>query len=317
MGHDADDDRDRGGKDTKAAPAAALGRAAPDLPYVGAISRFLRESAPEELREAIRKAGPHDILDPSYPYRDEMKSRDYDEVMEGLQLQLVRLMRDLIHAGKRLVVLFEGRDAAGKGGAIERVRENLNPRSAYIVALPKPSEREAGQWYFQRHVDWLPAQGEMALFDRSWYNRGVVEKVFGFCTDTQRETFFRQLPHFESVLVDDGIVLVKLWLEIGRAEQLRRFLEREQDPLKQWKLSAIDVEGLGRWDAYTAAIRDTLARSHSGIAPWTVIRADDKRRARIAAIQTILRAVDFAGRDDAVIGVPDSRITGGPAILGA
>ena len=287
----------------------------PDLPFVGAITRYLEQDAPEALRKTVAAADGKRIPDPSYPYAEEMKGKDYDERMAELQLQLVRLMRDVIHTGKRMVVLFEGRDAAGKGGTIERVRENLNPRSAYIVALPKPSEREAGEWYFQRYVDWLPARGEIALFDRSWYNRGVVEKVFGFCTDAQRETFFRQLPLFETMLVDDGVILVKLWLEVSRAEQLKRFLDREQDPLKQWKLSPIDVEGLAKWDDYGAAIRDTLLRSHSGIAPWTVIRADDKRRARIAAIQAILRAVDFAGRDDEVIGQPDPQITGGPEIL--
>lgn len=293
----------------------ALAATHPDLPFVGAISRYLDKDAPEAVRKAIRDASGDEILDASYPYRDEMKGKEYDAQMEGLQLQLVRLMRDVIHTGKRIVVLFEGRDAAGKGGTIERVRENLNPRSAYIAALPKPSEREAGEWYFQRYVDWLPAAGEIALFDRSWYNRGVVEKVFGFCTEAQRETFFRQLPSFESMLVDDGVTLVKLWLNVGRAEQLKRFLDREKDPLKQWKLSSIDVDGLAKWDDYTAAIRDTLRRSHSGIAPWTVIRSDDKRRARIAAIQAILRAVDFTGRDDAVIGNPDPKITGGPEIL--
>ena len=301
----------RNGNGNGKSPAGGL----PDLPYVGAITRYLRHDAPDGLRKAVQAADGKRILDPSYPYAEEMKGKDYDPVMAGLQLQLVRLMRDVIHTGKRLVVLFEGRDAAGKGGTIERVRENLNPRSAYIAALPRPSEREAAEWYFQRYVDWLPAKGEIALFDRSWYNRGVVEKVFGFCTEAQRETFFRQLPPFETMLVDDGIVLVKLWLHVGRAEQLKRFLDREQDPLKQWKLSAIDVEGLAKWDDYSAAIRDTLARSHSGVAPWTVIRADDKRRARIAAIQTILRAVDFAGRDDTMIGQPDASIAGGPAML--
>ncbi|MBP8930702.1 MAG: polyphosphate kinase 2 [Paracoccus sp.] len=287
-----------------------------DLPYVGEITRYFEKSAPKAIRKAIEKAGKDDILDPSYPYREEMKGKEYDAHMAGLQLQLVRLMHDVIRTGKRLVVLFEGRDAAGKGGTIERVRENLNPRSAYIVALPKPGEREADQWYFQRYTDWLPAKGEIALFDRSWYNRGVVERVFGFSNAAARETFFRQLPPYEDMLVDDGIILVKLWLNVGRAEQLKRFLDREKDPLKQWKLSSIDVDGLGKWDDYTAAIRDTLSRSHSGIAPWTVIRSDDKKRARIAAIQTILRSVDFAGRDDRLIGTPDPKIAGGPDILG-
>ncbi|MFI0396263.1 polyphosphate kinase 2 [Paracoccus jiaweipingae] len=289
--------------------------ALPDLPYVGAITRFLEQDAPKDLRKAVKDARKDQILDPGYPYRTEMDRDDYDRHMQGLQCQLVRMMSDVIRTGRRVAILFEGRDAAGKGGTIERVRENLNPRSAYIVALPKPTDREATQWYFQRYTDWLPAAGEIALFDRSWYNRGVVEKVFGFTSDHDRDRFFRQLPRFEELLVNDGITLVKLWLNVGRAEQLQRFLDREKDPLKQWKLSNIDVEGLGKWDAYTDAIRETLSLSHNPVAPWTVIRADDKRRARIAAIQTILGALDYAGKDDKVIGSIDPRIVGGPEML--
>ena len=292
-----------------------MGAELPDLPLVGKITAYLQDEAPAPIRKAVQKGSSKDILDPDFPYTAEMPKAEYEPQMAALQMQLVRMMHDVIDSGKRLVVLFEGRDAAGKGGTIERVRENLNPRSASIVALPKPNEREAGQWYFQRYVDWLPGAGEIALFDRSWYNRGVVERVFGFSTDTQRAAFFRQLPGFEQMLVDDGIILVKLWLNVGRAEQLRRFLDREKDPLKQWKLSGIDVDGLARWDDYTAAIRDTLAASHSPIAPWTVIRSDDKRRARIAAIQTILGAVDFAGKDQAAIGTRDPLIAGGPELL--
>ena len=286
-----------------------------DLPLVGRIRAYLEEDAPPRLRQALREGGGADILDDDFPYREAMPKDAYQRHMDALQVELVHMMHDVIATGKRVVVLFEGRDAAGKGGTIERVRENLNPRSASIVALPKPTEREAGQWYFQRYVDWLPAAGEIALFDRSWYNRGVVERVFGFSDDAQRAAFFRQLPAFEEMLVDDGIILVKLWLNVGRAEQLRRFLDREADVLKQWKLSPIDVDGLSRWDDYTVAIRDTLARSHTDRAPWTVIRSDDKRRARIAAIQTILQAVDYAGRDDAAIGTRDPLIAGGPELL--
>jgi polyphosphate kinase 2 len=184
-------------------------------------------------------------------------------------------------------------------------------RAAPSSACAKPSEREASQWYFQRYVDWLPAAGEVALFDRSWYNRGVVEQVFGFCTPEQRARFFGQVPAFEQMLIDEGIVLVKLWLNVGRAEQLRRFLDREGDPLKQWKLSWIDVEGLKKWDEYTAAIGETLTRTDTAHAPWTVIRSDDKARARIAAIQTVLQAVDYKGRDLAAIGARDAQIAGG------
>lgn len=279
---------------------------------IGAFTRYLQDGAPKSVREAIEGAGKDDILDRDYPYREEMDKDAYQDHLEALQIELVKMLRDLIDTGKRLVVIFEGRDAAGKGGTIEVMRENLNPRSAYIVALPKPTEREAGQWYFQRYTDWLPGAGEIALFDRSWYNRGVVERVFGFSTDAQRARFFKQLPPYEEMLVDDGIILVKLWLDVGRAEQLKRFLDREGDPLKQWKLSSIDVQGLGKWDDYSVAIADTLKASHTKDSPWTVIRSDDKRRARIAAIQTVLNAVDYAGKDKAAIGKVDGKIVGGP-----
>lgn len=285
-----------------------------DLPFDGAITRYFETGAPRAVRDAIHAAGKDDILDPTYPYREEMKRKDYDAHMDALQMQLVRLQAHVKSVGKRLVVVFEGRDAAGKGGTIDAMRANLNPRAAQVVALSKPSDREATQWYFQRYVDWMPAGGEIAMFDRSWYNRGVVEHVFGFCTPDQRQHFFVQLPDFERMIVGEGIVLVKLWLNVGRAEQLRRFLARERDPLKQWKLSSIDIDGLPRWDAYSQAITETLVRSHTPTAPWTVIRSDDKRRARIAAIQTVLRAMDFAGRDDAVIGSPDPVICGGPEL---
>ncbi len=285
------------------------------IPFVGDITQYLETGAPASVREAILNRDKDDILSETYPYEREMKGKDYDKHMRKLQVELVKMLFDLRATGKRLCVLFEGRDAAGKGGAIERMRENLNPRAAYIVALPKPTEREATQWYFQRYIDWLPAAGEVALFDRSWYNRGVVEQVFGFCTPEQRQLFFRQLPDFEKMMVDEGIILVKLWLNVGRAEQLRRFLKREKDPLKQWKLSWIDVEGLKKWDEYSAAIEETLTRSHSDHAPWTVIRADDKARARIAAIQSVLNAVDYAGKDKKAIGPVDGRICGGPGIL--
>ena len=282
-----------------------------EIPFVGDITRFLTEEAPNPIRTAIAEAGRKDILDPGYPYPREMKASEYDPQMAALQVELVKMAWDLRSTGRRLAVVFEGRDAAGKGGTIERMRENLNPRQAYIVALAKPSEREASQWYFQRYVDWLPAAGEVALFDRSWYNRGVVEQVFGFCTPEQRARFFGQVPAFEQMLIDEGIVLVKLWLNVGRAEQLRRFLDREGDPLKQWKLSWIDVEGLKKWDEYTAAIGETLTRTDTAHAPWTVIRSDDKARARIAAIQTVLQAVDYKGRDLAAIGARDAQIAGG------
>lgn len=283
-----------------------------DLPFDGAISRYFKKDAPKAIREAIKSADKDTILRASYPYRTEMKGRDYDAAMEGLQRQLVRMQADVKATGKRMIVVYEGRDAAGKGGTIDATRENLNPRVASVVALSKPTDREAAQWYFQRYIDWLPAAGEIVLFDRSWYNRAMVEHVFGFCTPPQRAKFFEQLPAFERMIVDEGIILVKLWMEVGRAEQLRRFLAREQDPLKQWKLSSIDIDGLGKWDDYCAAIDETMATSHFPHAPWTVILSDDKKRARIAAIQTLLLALDYKGKDKALIGEVDRAICGGP-----
>ena len=286
-----------------------------DVPFVGAITRYLDQDAPAAVRRAIHQAGKDDILDPGYPYREEMDGDDYDDRMQALQVELVKMLRCVIDTGQRIVVLFEGRDAAGKGGTIGALSENLNPRSAYVVALPTPTERETGQWYFQRYTSRLPAAGEMALFDRSWYNRGVVEKIFGFSTEDQRQAFFRQVPDYERLLTMDGIILVKLWLTVGRAEQLRRFLDRERDPLKQWKLSHIDVEGLARWDDYSAAITETLTLSHTLDAPWTVIRSDDKKRARLAAIQTVLGRVAYAGKNAQAVGTIDASIVGGPEML--
>ena len=283
-----------------------------DLPFDGAISRYFREAAPKDIRRAIEKAGKDDILTKGYPYREEIKAKDHDTHMAALQIELVKMHGDVKATGKRVIVLFEGRDAAGKGGTIEAVRMNMNPRVAGIVALSKPTEREAAQWYFQRYVDWFPATGEIALYDRSWYNRAMIEHVFGFCKPEQRTKFFRQLPEFETMIVEEGFTFVKFWLEVGRAEQLRRFLAREADPLKQWKLSQIDIDGLGKWDAYSAAIEETMQKSHMKKTPWTVILSDDKKRARIAAIQTLLHAVDYKGKDAGAVGTIDTAICGGP-----
>lgn len=286
-----------------------------DLPFNGAISRYFHEAAPEKVRRAIETAGKDDILWKGYPYSEEMKGKDYGVRMEALQIELVKMQADIKASGKRVVVVFEGRDAAGKGGTIGVMRENLNPRVAGVVALSKPSDREAAQWYFQRYIDWLPAKGEMAIFDRSWYNRAMIEHVFGFCKDDEREKFFRQLPDFERMLANEGIIFLKIWLEVGQAEQLKRFLGREGDPLKQWKLSQIDIDGLPKWEAYTKAIHETMERSQFKHAPWTVILSDDKKRARIAAIQSLLHAVDYKGRDKAAIGKIDGKICGGPELI--
>lgn len=288
-----------------------------DMPFDGAISKFLKHDAPKALREALKTSDKTDILSESYPYGQRMAKRLYRKEMDALQIELVKYQTHLRERGERVVVVFEGRDASGKGGTIGRLRENLNPRGAPVVALPKPSDTETDQWYFQRYIARLPTAGEVVMFDRSWYNRGVVEHVHGFCTPEERALFFRQVPRFEAMLVEDGIRLVKIWLNVGRAEQLRRFLDREKDPLKHWKLSRIDVEGLALWDAYTDAIRETLLISHTDVAPWTVIRADDKRRARLAAIRAVLGPTSYRFRDDAVVGTPDPKICGGPEIWDA
>lgn len=284
-------------------------------PFDGAISTFFEKDAPEDIRQAIVNAKKNRPLDPSYPYEKRMDREDYEETLENLQVELVKMQAWAAETGARIAVVFEGRDAAGKGGTIKRVREFLNPRIAKTVALSKPTDDERSQWYFQRYIKHLPNGGQITLFDRSWYNRGVVEKVFGFCSDEQRAHFFAQVNDFEKMLVDDQIIFSKLWLTVGRAEQLRRFLDRESDRLKQWKLSGIDVKGLYKWDEYTQAIQETHARSHSPHAPWTVIRSDDKRRARIAAIQSILGQIPYNGKDDKIVTPPDPRITGGPELI--
>ncbi|WP_299842691.1 polyphosphate kinase 2 [uncultured Roseovarius sp.] len=287
------------------------------LPFDGAISAYFENDAPEPVRNAIRRAEKGDILDSGYPHSERMPRKAYEQDIARLQIELVKMQAWTKETGARIAMVFEGRDAAGKGGTIKRFRENLNPRGARVVALSKPTDAEATQWYFQRYIDHLPSGGEIVFYDRSWYNRGVVEKVFGFCTDEQREKFFHQVPEFEKILVGEGIHVIKFWLNVGRAEQLRRFLKRENDPLKQWKLSWIDVEGLKKWDSYSAAIRETLDRSHTEIAPWTVIRSDDKRRARLSAIRHALHSIDYAHKDSSAIGTIDTSICAGPEIWDA
>jgi polyphosphate kinase 2 len=281
-------------------------------PFDGGISRYFEQHATPSVRDAIRGSKKGEILQPSFPYTEKWGKEPYEDALENLQIELAKLQAAAQSDGQRIVVLFEGRDAAGKGGTIKRFRENMNPRHARVVALSKPTETEATEWYFQRYIKHLPAAGEVVFFDRSWYNRGVVEHVFGFCTPAEREAWFNQVTAFEKLLVDDGIKLFKLWLNVGRATQLQRFLDRESDPLKQWKLSQIDVDGLRKWDAYTAAINETLDRTHTQAAPWTVIRADDKRRARVNAIRSVLLPLSYAGKSAASIGDLDPKIAGAP-----
>ncbi|MFK7743983.1 MAG: polyphosphate kinase 2 [Roseobacter sp.] len=285
-----------------------------DLPFDGAISSYFKNDAPAAVRDAIKRAEKGDILSPDYPHPERMARKPYERALHALQIELVKMQAWAKDSGARIACVFEGRDGAGKGGTISRFRTNLNPRGARIVALSKPTETESTQWYFQRYIQHLPAAGEITFFDRSWYNRGVVEHVFDFCTPDQRAHFFAQVVPFEQMLADDNIRVFKFWLNVGRAEQLRRMLARESDPLKQWKLSWIDVEGLNRWDAYSQAIEETLDRSHSAEVPWTVVRSDDKRRARLNVIRTVLHGLDYTHKDTQAIGAIDPAVCGGPDI---
>lgn len=258
-----------------------------------------------DLPTAIDKAA---LGSGGFPYGKKLDRDEYDTQIYALQKELVKLQSHMQTKGERIVLVFEGRDAAGKGGTIKTILENLNPRYNLIAALPKPNDRERTQWYFQRYVDWLPAAGEMVLFDRSWYNRAGVEPVMGFCTPKETENFLDEAPEFEKRLTKDGIRLFKFWLSIGREMQLKRFHDRRHDPLKTWKLSPIDLEALNKWDAYSVARDRMLKHTDSPHAPWTVIRANDKRRLRINVIRTLLAGFDYEGKDKKAIGKIDEKI---------
>ena len=250
------------------------------------------------------------MVSDGYPYDRKLKRKDYERDLERLSLELIKVQRWQEETGARIVILFEGRDAAGKGGTINAFREYLNPRTARIVALTKPTRKEQGQWYFQRYVAEFPTAGEMVLFDRSWYNRAGVEPVMGFVTPEKHEQFLDDAPRFEKLLVDDGIHLFKLWLNVGQTMQLARFHARRHNPLKSWKLSPIDLKALTLWDRYSA-MRDTmLERTSTGHAPWTIVRSNDKRRARLNAMRHVLLNLDYADKDREAIGEIDRLIVG-------
>ncbi|GAA2696375.1 MULTISPECIES: polyphosphate kinase 2 [Actinosynnema] len=251
----------------------------------------------------------------NYPYRERLDRARYELQKRLLQIELLKLQYWIKDTGQRMVVLFEGRDAAGKGGTIKRFTEHLNPRGARVVALGKPTDREQGEWYFQRYVNHLPTAGEMVLFDRSWYNRAGVERVMGYCSDEDYERFLRQVPQFEQMLVDDGVLLVKLWFSVSRAEQRTRFLIRQVDPVRQWKLSANDLESLDKWDAYTEAKVAMFRATDTGYSPWTVVKSNDKKRARVEAMRSVLARFDYADKDREAVGDPDLRIIGAAATL--
>ncbi|MFF3319979.1 polyphosphate kinase 2 [Streptomyces sp. NPDC003035] len=246
----------------------------------------------------------------NYPYDRKVRRGEYERAKRILQIEMLKLQRWAKETGARLIVVCEGRDAAGKGGTIQRFTERLNPRGARIVALDKPTEREAGQWYFQRYVAHLPAPGEIVFFDRSWYNRAGVERVMGFCTDEEYALFLHQCPLFERMLVEDGVHLLKFWFSVSRSEQRTRFAIRQVDPVRQWKLSPTDLASLDLWDDYTAAKVAMFRATDTAHAPWTVVKSNDKRRARLEAMRSLLSRFDYANKDLAAVGEPDPLIVG-------
>jgi polyphosphate kinase 2 len=286
-------------------------KSADSFPMVKLIDQRIRESVPKEIIDKVMSCTDKKrIICATYPYEKVIKSKQYEKEAKYLQIELVKMQAWVQKSGAKMVMLFEGRDAAGKGGTIKRFTEFLNPRGAPVVALTKPSESERGQWYFQRYVEQLPTAGEIVFFDRSWYNRAGVEHVMGFCSPHDYLEFMRQTPEFERMLVRSGKYFFKFWFSVSREEQLRRFMGRARDPLKQWKLSPMDVESLARWDAYTKAKEAMLFYTDTADAPWTVVRSDDKKRARLMAIRHVLYTVPYDGKDKHVVQAPDPLILG-------
>jgi len=282
----------------------------------------LREYIDQLRSEGYTVAHPEgedpDLIDPGgaavdtwredYPYRERMSREEYEAEKYRLQVELLKFQYWTQDCGERHVIVFEGRDAAGKGGTIKRFTEHLNPRACRVVALNKPSDKEAHQWYFQRYVQHFPTWGEIVLFDRSWYNRANVERVMGFCTDDEYQRFMRQAPRFEEMITDSGISLTKYWFSVTQREQRTRFAIRQIDPVRRWKLSPMDLESLGRWDDYTAAKEATFQRTDTDYAPWTVIRSNDKKRARINAMRHYLNQFGYEDKDTSVVFYADPSI---------
>ena len=258
---------------------------------------------------------PVDTWREDYPYDERMTREFYDHHKRLLQIELVKLQNWAKDTGQRIVIVFEGRDAAGKGGTIKRFIEHLNPRGARVVALEKPSERERTQWYFQRYVTHLPSAGEIVLFDRSWYNRAGVERVMGFCSNEEYLEFMREAPEFERMLVHSGLNLTKFWFSVTPKEQRTRFVIRQVDPVRQWKLSPMDIQSLDKWDDYTEAKEAMFFYTDTADAPWTVVKSNDKKRARLEAIRHVLEKFGYEDKDEEVVGKPDSKIIGPPALL--
>jgi polyphosphate kinase 2 len=250
------------------------------------------------------------FLSGRYPYQSKMPTEEYERKKKELQVELLKVQRWVKENGKKIVVLFEGRDAAGKGGTIKRFMEHLNPRGARVVALEKPNDVEKGQWYFQRYISLLPTEGEIALFDRSWYNRAGVERVMEFCTPEEYLEFMRQTPEIERMMVRSGILLFKYWFSVTKEEQMNRFNRRSADPLKQWKLSPIDRASLDKWDEYTEAKEAMFFYTDTADAPWAIIKSSDKKRARITCMQHFLNSLDYPGKNLSVVRNPDPLIVG-------
>ncbi|MFO7608927.1 MAG: polyphosphate kinase 2 [Candidatus Krumholzibacteriia bacterium] len=285
----------------------------PPKPAVPAPAERRRRTRPDLDFSSVdlpRRVPPWDPSRGRYPYAVKLERAEYDRRKQELQIELLKMQNWVKATGQKVVVLFEGRDAAGKGGTIKRFMEHLNPRGARVVALEKPSERERGQWYFQRYVEHLPTAGEIVMFDRSWYNRAGVERVMGFCTDAEYHDFLAAVPAFEWMLIKSGHRLFKYWFSVSRYEQRRRFASRRVDPLKQWKLSPVDVQSLGKWDDYTIAKKAMFFHANTPEAPWTVIRSDDKKRARINCMAHFLHTLPYDGKARQVVGVPDPLIVG-------
>ena len=262
------------------------------------------------LHERSMSKGSRARLPANYPYKRRMNQAQYEARKQELQIELLKVQNWVKDSGQRIVAIFEGRDAAGKGGTIKRFMEHLNPRGARVVALEKPTEAEKGQWYFQRYVKHLPTKGEIVLFDRSWYNRAGGEKVMGFCSPAEYMEFMRQVPEFERMLVRSGIRLFKFWFSVSREEQLRRFQSRNSDPLKHWKLSPVDVQSLDMWDDYSEAKESMFFYTHTADAPWTVVRSDDKKRARLNCMRYFIRAMSYPAADTEINVEADPKIVG-------
>jgi polyphosphate kinase 2 len=272
------------------------------------------DDTPADSTAAESEAGRPDKPLPAwrqgYPYDKKLSTEKYEETKRLLQIELLKLQKHVKESGTKLLVICEGRDAAGKGGSIKRFMEHLNPRGARVVALDKPTEREITQWYFQRYVQHLPSGGEIVFMDRSWYNRAGVERVMGYCTPQQYLNFMRETPEFERMLVNAGIQVIKMWFSVGHAEQMRRFDARRLDPVRQWKLSPTDMASLDRWDDYTEAKEAMFFYTSTGDAPWVVIKSNDKKRARLEAMRVVLAQVGYPSKNEAVVGRPDPLIVG-------